>query len=230
MSKHERPVGAKVNPLPVGNRPDLRPIHGHWVWLEPLSAAKHGPALYESFADSDPQGHLWTYMAYGPWDSFEQFEAWLAEKQEARDPWFYAFINRHTGRALGMGAFMRCDAANGVIEIGNIWLSPSLQKTREGTEALYLMIRHAFDDLGMRRLEWKCDSLNEASCKAAARLGFAHEGIFRQHMIIKGRNRDTAWYAMLDNEWHRVREAFEKWLNPANFDEKGHQKAKLQVA
>jgi len=230
MTKTERPVGPIVDPLPVGNSPDLRPIHGHWMWLEPLSAAKHGPSLYESFAESDPHGHVWTYMAYGPWDSFEAFEIWLAERQAARDPWFYAFIDRATGLARGMGAFMRCDAANGVIEIGNIWMSPGLQKTREGTEAIYLMIRHCFDDLGVRRLEWKCDALNEPSRQAALRFGFTYEGIFRQHMIIKGRNRDTAWYAMLDKDWHKVRAAFEAWLKPENFDAHGRQKAKLQVA
>jgi RimJ/RimL family protein N-acetyltransferase len=129
-----------------------------------------------------------------------------------------------------MGSFMRCDAANGVVEIGNIWMSPGLQKTREATEAVFLMIRHAFDDLGVRRLEWKCDSLNAASRKAAERFGFDFEGIFRQHMIIKGRNRDTAWYAMLDKDWPRVRKAFETWLLPENFDAAGRQKAKLQVA
>jgi RimJ/RimL family protein N-acetyltransferase len=226
----KREVGPKVDPLPVGNKPDLRPIHGRWMWLEPLHAAKHGPALWESFRDSDPHGHVWTWMPYGPWESYDAFDAWLKEKEQARDPWFYAYVDRASGKPRGMGSFMRCDAPNGVIEIGNIWFSPSLQKTREATEAIYLMIRHCFDDLGVRRLEWKCDAFNEFSRKAALRFGFQYEGIFRQHMIIKGRNRDTAWYAMLDKDWHRVRDAFETWLKPENFDPEGRQKAKLRVA
>ncbi|MBI2720509.1 MAG: GNAT family N-acetyltransferase [Rhizobiales bacterium] len=231
MSKRDiRPVGAMVDPLPVGNKPDMRPLHGRWMWLEPVSADKHGHALYESFADSDPKGQVWTYLGYGPWPSYEPFEEWLRARQASRDPWFYAFIRRDNGKAVGMGSFMRCDAPNGVIEIGHIWMSPGLQKTREATEAIYLMIRHCFDDLGVRRLEWKCDALNGPSRRAAERFGFTFEGIFRQHMIVKGRNRDTAWYAMLDHDWHRVRAGFEAWLSPKNFDAKGHQKAKLQVA
>jgi len=226
-SKAKRPLGPEVDPFPPGSRPDMRPLHGLWVLLEPVSAERHAKDLYESVAGHDD---VWTYMGYGPWDSFEAFEAWAREREASRDPWFYAVIRRDTGKACGMGAFMRCDAANGVIEIGHIWMSPDLQKTREATEAIFLMIRHCFDDLGVRRLEWKCDALNAPSRKAAARFGFAFEGIFHQHMIVKGRNRDTAWFAMLDKDWHRVRAGFERWLRPENFDEKGRQKAKLQVA
>jgi RimJ/RimL family protein N-acetyltransferase len=226
-SKAKRPLGPEVDPFPPGSRPDMRPLHGLWVLLEPVSAERHAKDLYESVAGHDD---VWTYMGYGPWDSFEAFEAWAREREASRDPWFYAVIRRDTGKACGMGAFMRCDAANGVIEIGHIWMSPDLQKTREATEGIFLMIRHCFDDLGVRRLEWKCDALNAPSRKAAARFGFAFEGIFHQHMIVKGRNRDTAWFAMLDKDWHRVRAGFERWLRPENFDEKGRQKAKLQVA
>ena len=225
--KTERPVGPIVDPRPPGSRPDLRPLHGRWVLLEPVSAEAHAKDLYESIAGKTD---VWTWMAYGPWESYEAFEAWVTERAAARDPWFYAFIRRDTGKACGMGAFMRCDAANGVIEIGHIWMSPGLQKTREATEAIFLMIRHCFDDLGVRRLEWKCDALNAPSRKAAERFGFSFEGIFHQHMIVKDRNRDTAWYAMLDRNWHRVRAGFEAWLRPDNFDEKGRQKAKLKVA
>jgi RimJ/RimL family protein N-acetyltransferase len=225
--KPPRPVGPVVDPLPPGSRPDLRPLHGLWVMLEPVSAGRHARDLYASIEGSDD---LWTWMAYGPWENFEAFEVWLREREAARDPWFYAVVRRDGAQACGMGAFMRCDAANGVIEIGNIWLSPGLQKTREATEAIFLMIRHCFDDLGVRRLEWKCDALNAPSRKSAARFGFTFEGIFHQHMIIKGRNRDTAWFAMLDKDWHRIRAGFERWLRPENFDEKGRQKARLQVA
>jgi RimJ/RimL family protein N-acetyltransferase len=225
--KAERPVGPVVDPLPPGSRPDMRPLHGLWMLLEPVSAERHARDLFDSISASDG---VWTWMGYGPWDSFEAFEAWLREREASRDPWFYAFLRRDTGKASGMGAFMRCDAGNGVIEIGHIWMSPALQKTREATEAIFLMIRHCFDDLGVRRLEWKCDALNAPSRKAATRFGFEFEGIFRQHMIVKGRNRDTAWFAMLDKDWPRVRAGFERWLRPENFDGKGRQKAKLQVA
>lgn len=228
--KTGRPVGAIVDPKPPGSTPDMRPLHGIWVFLEPVSAEAHARDLYDSFTGHDPHGHVWTYLGYGPWESFEQFESWLKERAAARDPWFYVFIRRDRAQACGMGAFMCCDAGNGVIEIGHIWMSPGLQKTREATEAIFLMIRHCFDDLGVRRLEWKCDALNAPSRKAAERFGFTFEGIFRQHMIVKDRNRDTAWYAMLDKDWHRVRAGFEAWLRPENFDAKGHQKAKLQVA
>ncbi len=168
-------------------------------------------------------------MGYGPFTSPEEFTEWVKAREAARDPWFYAFVRRDTGKAVGMGAFMRNDAANGVIEIGHIWMSPELQQTREATEAIYLMMRHCFDDLGVRRLEWKCDSLNAPSRKAADRFGFTFEGIFRQHYIIKGRNRDTAWFAMLDTEWPKAKKAFEAWLKEDNFDAGGQQKAKLRV-
>ena len=229
MSTTSRPIGPIVDPLPLGNMPDLRPIHGRWIRLDPVNVERHAAGLYQSFAGQDPEGHLWTYMAYGPFASAEIFKEWLKQRQAARDPWFYAFVNRETGVALGMGAFMRADAASGAIEIGNIWLSPSLQRTREGTEAIYLMIRHCFDDLGVRRLEWKCDALNEPSRRAALRYGFTFEGIFRQHFIIKGRNRDTAWYAMLDKEWPAARAGFEAWLSDTNFDAQGKEKAKLRL-
>lgn len=228
--KHDRPVGPRIDPLPTGNCPDLRPLPGRWIRLEPVSAAKQAQDLFDSFTGSDPAGDVWTYMGYGPWNSFEQFAEWLKACEAARDPWFYSFIPRDTGRAAGMGSFMRCDAGNGVIEIGHIWMAPGLQRTRAATEAIFLMIRHCFDDLGVRRLEWKCNALNAPSCRAAERFGFSFEGVFRQHMIVKGRNRDTAWYAMLDRDWPRVRDAFERWLRPENFDAEGRQIAKLQVA
>lgn len=220
-------VGPIVVSLPPGTLPDLRPIPGRWIRLDPIQVERHAKPLYASIAGADSD--LWSYMAYGPFASEEIFTTWLREKQAARDPWFYAFVNRSSGEALGMGAFMRADAANGSIEIGNIWLSPALQRTREGTEAIYLMMRHCFDDLGVRRLEWKCDALNAPSCRSAARYGFTFEGIFRQHFIIKGRNRDTAWFSMIDTEWPAVRKGFEAWLAESNFDAAGREIAKLQL-
>ena len=221
-------VGPIVDPLPPGAVPDLRPIPGRWIRLDPLHVERHAKSLFASIHGKDDG--LWSYMAYGPFASEEVFTAWLRERQAARDPWFYAFVNRATGEALGMGAFMRADTANGSIEIGNIWLSPALQRSREGTEAIYLMIRHCFDDLGVRRLEWKCDALNAPSRRSAQRYGFTFEGIFRQHYIIKGRNRDTAWFSMLDTEWPAIRKGFEAWLADENFDASGAEKAKLRVA
>jgi RimJ/RimL family protein N-acetyltransferase len=229
VKKVERPVGPVVDPLPVGNVPDMRPLHGRWMRLDHVSAVKHAADLYASFDGKDPEGRIWTYLGYGPFASLEEFTEWVKAREAARDPWFYAFVRRDTGKAVGMGSFMRNDAANGVIEIGHIWMSPGLQQTREATETIYLMMRHCFDDLGVRRLEWKCDSLNAPSRKAADRFGFTYEGIFRQHYIIKGRNRDTAWYAMLDAEWPKARAAFEAWLKEDNFDANGQQKAKLRV-
>ncbi len=223
----DRPIGPLVDPLPPGLLPDLRPLQGRWVGMEPVSLAQHGADLYASFHGKD-EG-LWTYMPYGPFASEDAFLAWLAEKQAARDPWFYAYIDHATATACGMGAFMRADAPNGSIELGNIWFSPALQKSRAATEAIFLMLRHCFEDLGVRRVEWKCDALNAPSRRAAARFGFTFEGIFRQHYIIKGRNRDTAWFSMIDREWPGLREGFERWLAPENFDGDGRQKARLQI-
>jgi RimJ/RimL family protein N-acetyltransferase len=230
MSNPDRPVGPVVDPLPPGLRPDLRPLHGRWMRLDALDEEHHGHALYRSFHGKPGEDDIWTWLAYGPFDDEDAFLSYVREKQVSRDPWFYAFFKRETGEALGVGSFMRADAANGVIEIGHIWMSPPLQDTREATEAIYLMIRHAFADLGVRRLEWKCDALNAPSRRAAERLGFTFEGIFRQHYIVKGRNRDTAWYAMLDKDWSRIHQAFEAWLAEGNFDAAGRQKAKLQAA
>jgi RimJ/RimL family protein N-acetyltransferase len=224
-----RALGEIVADRPPGRLPDLRPLFGRWARLEAVSAARHGPDLYDSFKDADPEGSLWTYMGYGPFADYAAFHQWLLQKEAARDPWFYAFVRRDTGRAAGMGAYLRCDAPNGVIEIGHIWMSPGLQKTREASESIFLMIRHAFDELGVRRLEWKCDALNAPSRRAAERFGFAFEGVFRQHMIVKGRNRDTAWYAIIDKEWPAIRAAFKAWLQDDNFDGEGRQRRKLAV-
>ena len=221
------PIGPLVDPLPPGTVPDLRPLPGRWMRLDPLNVERHGENLWNSIYGKD-EG-LWTYMAFGPFADQATFTDWLKARQAQKDAWFYAYVKRDTGEALGMGAFMRADAANGAIEIGSIWLSPALQRTREGTEAIYLMMRHCFDDLGVRRLEWKCDSLNAPSRRSADRYGFTFEGIFRQHYIIKGRNRDTAWFSILDTEWPATRKAFEAWLADENFNADGSEKAKLRV-
>ena len=229
MTQIARPVGSPVSTLPPGTVPDLRPLHGRWARLEALDPAKHGADLWAVHA-ADEGGLLWTYFGNEPPTTEKAFVELQSARALTRDPWHYAYINQQTGKALGTGAFMRFDKANGVIEIGYIWFSTALQRTREASEVIYLMMRHAFDDLGCRRLEWKCDSLNAASRRAAERFGFTYEGIFRQHMVSKGRNRDTAWFSMLDSEWPRVKAGFEAWLAEGNFDASGQQKAKLRVS
>ena len=222
-----RPLGEIVDPLPPRLVPDLRPLPGRWMRLDSLNVERHAPSLYKHSAGHD---EIWTYLNAGPFSTPEIFTAWLKDYPASRDPWFYAFVKRETGEALGMGAFMRADPANGVIEIGHIWMAPALQRTRESTETIYLMMRHAFDDLGVRRLEWKCNALNAPSRKAAQRFGFSFEGIFRQHMIHRGLNRDTAWYAIIDKDWPRIKQCIEAWLDEHNFDAQGQEKAKLRVA
>ena len=230
MTNVDRPIGPHVSPLPPKTVPDLRDLTGHWMRLEPLGVERHAKSLFASIDGKDPHGHIWTYLTSGPFTSQEEFTSFITERVPSRDPWFYSFVSTTSGDALGMGAFMRADPANGVIEIGHIWMSPALQRTRESTEAIFLMMRHAFDDLGSRRLEWKCNALNAPSRAAALRFGFTYEGTFRQHMINRGRNRDTAWYSVIDTEWPRIKACFEAWLAPSNFDSAGRQKAKLQVA
>lgn len=230
MSKQvERLIGDPVTPLPAGLTPDGRILNGRYVMLEPLSVSRHGAALFRSFANSDPEGLIWTYLGYGPFEDENTFLTWLRTKEESRDPLFYAYVPRNAGRASGMGSFMRMDGPNGVIEIGHIWFSPTLQNSREGTEVIFLKMQHAFDDLGVRRLEWKCDALNAPSRRAAERLGFSFEGVFRQHMIVKKRNRDTAWYALIDKDWPAVKRAYQSWLAPSNFDDTGRQHTPLHA-
>ncbi len=201
-------------------------ILGQWIDLVSVTET-HGDALWDSIEDAPDS--LWTYMPYGPFASKFAFLEWVSSKPASADPKFYAYIRKSDQKPLGMGAFMRMDYPNRVIEIGNIWFAPELQRSREATEAIYLMLQHGFEDLKVRRLEWKCDSLNEPSRRAAKRFGFQFEGVFRQHMIIKGLNRDTAWFAITDQQWPAIKRGFEAWLDPKNFDQIGQAKAKLQT-
>jgi RimJ/RimL family protein N-acetyltransferase len=195
-------------------------LRGRTVTLEPLSAADHAQSLWQTV-----QGHdeVWTYLADGPYASHAALRQSLEQKQSSPAALFFALIPAATGHAAGYASLMRIDAPNGVIEVGNILLSPALQRTTAATEAMYLMARHVFDDLDYRRYEWKCNAENAPSRRAALRLGFTYEGIFRQHMVVKGVNRDTAWFSMLDQEWPARKQAFESWLNPDNFDLHGQQ-------
>ena len=199
---------------------------GTWVTLERLDPAKHGEALWNAVGGQDKSA-LWEYMPDGPFPTREALDTALQAKASTEDPLFFAIVDNATSLGAGIASLMRHDPKNKVIEVGGIMFSPALQRTREATEAMYLMARHVFETMGYRRYEWKCNSLNEPSRSAALRLGFQFEGIFRQHMIIKGKNRDTAWFSMLDSEWPARRQAFERWLDPANFDAEGLQKTSL---
>jgi RimJ/RimL family protein N-acetyltransferase len=202
-------------------------LAGRRVRLDPLDPAAHAAGLYAlSHAPSgDPT--TWDWLGVGPFASRDGFDAWLTTCARSADPLFLTIADPHDGAPLGMAAYLRIDPANGVIEIGHIWFGPGLRRSAAASEAIYLLARNAFDDLGYRRLEWKCDAGNEPSRRAALRFGFEYEGVFRQHMVVKGRNRDTAWYAIVDRDWPRLRRAFETWLDPSNFDEAGVQRRRL---
>jgi RimJ/RimL family protein N-acetyltransferase len=201
-------------------RPERAPLEGESVRLEPVDPARHSDELFKA---SEGAPALWNFLAYGPFANHSVFTGWLNERSASDDPLFFAVVDRASGQAGGMASLMRIAPEHGVIEVGHIWFAPVLQRTRQATEAIYLLARHVFDDLGYRRFEWKCDSLNLASRRAAERFGFVFEGVFRQHMVVKGRNRDTAWFSILDGEWPLVRSAFEAWLAAENFDSEGRQ-------
>ncbi len=222
-----QPVGPAV-PSGPARRPERVTLTGRYVDVGPLDAAAHGDALFAATGGAE-HGWLWTYLFDGPFTDRAAFVRALTTKAASQDPFFFAIVDRTTGTAVGMAALMRIEPAHRVIEVGSILYAPALQRTRGSTEAMYLMARYVFEDLGYRRYEWKCNALNEPSRVAALRLGFTFEGIFRQHMIIKGRNRDTAWYSMLDLEWPARRRAFEAWLAPDNFDSDGRQKTRLDT-
>jgi RimJ/RimL family protein N-acetyltransferase len=223
------PLGPPVAPLPSGRAPGRVPLQGTYVRLEPVDVATHAESLYRLSHARPEDKALWTYLAYGPFPDERTFARWLEARAASSDPLFFAVIDPQSGRASGMASYLNIVPEHGSIEIGHIWFAPPLQKTRGATEAIFLMMRHAFDDLRYRRLEWKCDALNEASRRAARRFGFTPEGTFRQHMVVKGRNRDTAWFSLLDREWPAVRAGFERWLAPANFDTAGRQRSSLRA-
>ena len=206
-------------------RPSRTPLEGESVVLEPLDPVRHGDDLYAGTAGADA---TWFYLPYGPFASRDEFMRWLDERAAMNDPLAFTIIDGQAGAARGLATFMSIEPEHGSIEIGHIWLSPQLQRTRQATEAIFVMARHAFEGLGNRRLEWKCDAANEPSRRAAERFGFVFEGIFRQHRVIKGRNRDTAWYSITDAEWPSRRAAFEAWLAPQNFDAAGRQRQTLE--
>ncbi len=221
-----QPIGAPVD-VHAAKRPERVTLKGRFITLAPLDPVKHAVALYDGSNGEPERERVWTYLFDGPYANLHDFRAGLASKAASEDPLFFAVIDNASGRALGYQTLMRVDAANRVIEVGNIMYTPAMQRTPGATEAQYLFASYVFDALGYRRYEWKCNALNAPSRSAAERLGFSFEGIFRQAVIVKGRNRDTAWYSMLDSEWPAAKAAFERWLAPGNFDAAGRQRQSL---
>jgi RimJ/RimL family protein N-acetyltransferase len=210
---------------PPAAAPERAVIAGARVRLEPVDPDRHAADLHAASL-GDPR--LWDHLPYGPFADVAALREHLARQAASEDPLFFAVVDAATGRAVGIVSYLRIEPAHGVIEIGHIWFGGPLQRTPAATETIYLLARQAFDALGNRRLEWKCDAANARSRRAAERFGFTFEGVFRQHQIVKGRNRDTAWYAMLDGEWPALRAAFEAWLSRENFDADGGQRRTLE--
>ncbi len=206
------------------------PLQGHTVALEPIDPQRHGAEVFAAGHGSPEAEDIWTYLAYGPWPSLEAMTTWLQGCAASHDPIFFAIRPKDSGKASGMCSYLNIEAGNGSIEIGHIWFGPQLKRTRAATEALFLLLDHAMSDLGYRRMEWKCNALNGRSRHAAHRLGFRFEGIFYNHIVFKGRNRDTAWFSILDNEWPEVRDILETWLSDDNFADDGSAKTSLHEA
>jgi len=229
MTDHNTRTPLALSDAPVAPATVLRPggqtLAGSAIALEPLDPRRHGDDLF-AVADGAPDS-LWDYLPYGPFHERKAFDAWLNANAASADPVFYALRDRASGKAQGMTSFLNIVPAGRSIEIGHIWFGPALQKTRAATQAIHLMIAHAFDDLGYRRVEWKCNALNAPSRAAALRFGFRYEGIFLRHMITKGKNRDTAWYGLVIDDWPSVKAGFAAWLDDGNFGADGRQKARL---
>jgi RimJ/RimL family protein N-acetyltransferase len=220
-----QPIGHAVLDWRAPARPPRHTLTGRFCRVEPLDAARHGQDLHAAFA-ADREGRMWTYLFSGPFATESEFHEWLVPRQASEDPLFFTIVDLATGRAVGLASYLRIEPAHGVIEVGHIAFSPQLQRTPAATEAMYLMMKNVFA-LGYRRYEWKCDSLNAPSRRAAERLGFRYEGLFRQAIVYKGRNRDTAWYSIIDREWPAMAERFQRWLDPGNFDADGRQRTSL---
>lgn len=219
------PVGYPVPGWKAARLPTRDPMEGRLCRVEPLDPDRHAADLFEANS-LDVQGRNFAYLAYGPFATLAAYRAWMEQTCLGPDPFFHAIVDRASGKAVGVASLLRIDAANGSIEVGHICYSPLLQRTPIATEAMFLLMERVFAQ-GYRRYEWKCNALNAASRAAAMRLGFSYEGVFRQAVVAKGRNRDTAWYAMVDGEWPELRAAFQQWLDPANFDADGRQRVGL---
>lgn len=233
MTKHSnslgQPIGFPVESWQPAAHPQDSVMEGRLCRLMPIDIASHARDLFEAFS-LDANHHNWTYLPYGPFEQFEECRNWLESTCSSDDPYFFSVIDLSSGKAIGVASFLRITSDIGAIEVGHIHFSPLMQGSAISTEAMYLMMSRIFDDLGYRRYEWKCDSLNQPSCRAALRMGFLFEGIFRQATMYKQRNRDTAWYSILDSEWPLIKGVFENWLKTENFDLEGHQKTSLSAA
>lgn len=220
-----QPIGDPVDGWTPRPRPTATVLEGPWARLERLDPGRHGRSLFDANA-LDVEGRNWTYLPVGPFDAYDDYASWLTKVAAGDDPYFFTVIDRGSGRPVGVASYLRIDPSVGAIEVGHINFSPLAQRTSIATDAMFLMMQHAFQ-LGYRRYEWKCDALNAPSRAAAERLGFTFEGVFRQAVIYKGRNRDTAWYSILDREFPALERAFTTWLAPANRDANGRQRARL---
>ncbi len=231
MSTHVNAFGQPIGPPVPGwqarRRPPRAVMRGRFCVVDPVDPERHAAALFAANSE-DKEGRNWTYLPHDPYARFEDYREYLAAAGRADDPLVHAIVLTESGRAAGVASFMRIDPAVGSIEVGGINYSPLLQRQPAATEAMFLMMRRAFDELGYRRYEWKCDSFNAPSRAAAERLGFRFEGIFRQATVYKGRSRDTAWFSIIDSEWPALKQAFERWLAPDNFDAEGKQRRRLQ--
>lgn len=228
LNDYAQPIGEPVPGWTARPAPAGVTLEGTYCRLEPLDPRRHADELYAAYRVA-PDHRDWTYMVAGPFESAEDYRRWAEAAALSTDPRHYAVIDRATGTAVGTLSLMRQNPAHGVVEVGNVTFSPLLKRTPISTEAQFLLMAYAFDDLGYRRYEWKCDHLNAASRKAAGRLGFGFEGIFRQALVYKGRNRDAAWFSVIDAEWPSLRKAFVAWLSVENFDEDGRQRRSLSA-
>ena len=219
-------IGENVPNWTKKQAPSQTKMEGQYCYIEILDVEKHTEDLFNAFA-KDITNQDWTYLPYGPFASQKEFTEWLRNECTGKDPLFYTIVDKTNNNAVGMASYLRINPSYGVIEVGHIHYSKSIQKKPIGTEVMYLMMKHVFDVLKYRRYEWKCNALNIRSCNAARRLGFKFEGIFKQHMISKGHNRDTAWFAILDKDWLRIKINFEKWLEKNNFNKDSSQKISL---
>ena len=218
-------LGKKVN-FKKAKTPLRKKLMGEYVILEPINLTKHVTQLYKNFS-ADKKNIIWNYLPYGPFKNIKDFKTWLAKNCLNKDPFFYAIYSKRHRQYCGMASYLRITPDHGSIEVGHINYSPLLQNTVEGTETMYVMMKNAFEQLGNRRYEWKCNNLNSDSKKAALRLGFTYEGAFRQMNVFKGRNRDTAWFSVLDSEWKKLKKRYLKYLNSNNFDDNFIQNQKL---
>lgn len=220
-----QPVGKSLAGWKAPPRPERRALVGKYCRLEPLDATRHAAALHAANS-VDVDGRNWTYLPYGPFATLDAYRDWVAGIAQAADPMFFAIVDDKRAAAVGVASYLRISPESGSIEVGHINYSPLLQHSVSSTEAMFLMMAEAFR-LGYRRYEWKCNALNRASCDAALRLGFTFEGVFRNATVVKGRNRDTAWFAITDEQWPAIRASFLQWLDPANFEASGNQRRRL---